>query len=296
MDIMHVYEQSKRLLFLNGMTQQLTEDYESFNGPVREMIAQAEADLTSEGLNARDAVFSVELDMLYGGQVQVKRVASPLLQITDVADAQAVYDAFEKEYSEAFSPHVVNKPGGAYIEGIVVKATVPTEKLELPVHELGVKRPVGGARREPRRPTGRPPERRDTASAHPSTASTGSPPATRSTARHSSRRDFTTIVVPPGKSPEHRPARPRPAAEHRRRGQSCRAARTAGRSSPMSYPTLAEKLAALNVSEPTEYELSCLGEVGTGDYEIGVQRTADILDEGYEVFMRSSRTPDGHRR
>lgn len=137
MDIMHVYEQSKRILFLNGMSQQFTDDYEAYNGPVNEMIAAAKADLVSEGLNPDDAIFTVELDMLYGGQVQVKRVASPLLQITSEADASTVYEAFEKEYSEAFSPHVVNKPGGAYIEGIVVKATVLTEKLELPVHELG---------------------------------------------------------------------------------------------------------------------------------------------------------------
>jgi N-methylhydantoinase A/acetophenone carboxylase len=141
MDIMHVYEQSKRMLFLKGMTQQLTDDYEAYNAPIRTMISQAKADLISEGLNPDDALFSVELDMLYGGQVQVKRVASPLVQINSEADAAAVYDAFEKEYSEAFSPHVVNKPGGAYVENIIVKATVPTEKLELPVHELGDKNP-----------------------------------------------------------------------------------------------------------------------------------------------------------
>ena len=141
MDIMHVYEQSKRILFLNGMSQQFTDDYAAYNGPVSEMIAAAKDDLVSEGLNPDDAVFTVELDMLYGGQVQVKRVASPLLQINSEADASTVYEAFEKEYSEAFSPHVVNKPGGAYIEGIVVKATIVTEKLELPVHELGGKDP-----------------------------------------------------------------------------------------------------------------------------------------------------------
>jgi hypothetical protein len=61
----------------------------------------------------------------------------------------------------------------------------------------------------------------------------------------------------------------------------------------MSYPTLEEKLQALKVSTPTEYERSCIDKVGTGDYEIGVQRTADILDEGYEVFMRSSRSQMG---
>lgn len=141
MDIMHVYEQSKRILFLNGMTQQLTDDYEAYNAPIRSMVEQAKADLVSEGLDPDAAIFTVELDMLYGGQVQVKRVSSPLVRIASEADAQAVYDAFEKEYSEAFSPHVVNKPGGAYIEGIVVKATVPTEKLRLPVHELGGKDP-----------------------------------------------------------------------------------------------------------------------------------------------------------
>ncbi|MFC7655869.1 hypothetical protein ACFQV8_04380 [Pseudonocardia benzenivorans] len=136
MDIMHVYEQSKRILFLNGMTQQFTDDYAAYNAPIEEMVAQARADLTSEGLDPDSAVFTVELDMLYGGQVQVKRVASPLLSINSPEDAQRVYDEFEKEYSEAFSPHVVNKPGGAYIENIIVKATVPTEKLALPVHDL----------------------------------------------------------------------------------------------------------------------------------------------------------------
>ena len=61
----------------------------------------------------------------------------------------------------------------------------------------------------------------------------------------------------------------------------------------MSYPTLEEKLSALKVSTPSEYELDCVGLVKQGDYEIGVQRTADILDEGYEIFMRSSRSSMG---
>lgn len=61
----------------------------------------------------------------------------------------------------------------------------------------------------------------------------------------------------------------------------------------MSYPTLEEKLAALKVTAPTEYELSCLDKVSHGDYEVGIQTTADILDEGYEVFMRSSRSSMG---
>jgi acetophenone carboxylase len=61
----------------------------------------------------------------------------------------------------------------------------------------------------------------------------------------------------------------------------------------MSYPSLEEKLAALKVSPATEYERRCADALAPGSYEIGVQRTADILDEGYEIFMRSSRSSMG---
>ena len=61
----------------------------------------------------------------------------------------------------------------------------------------------------------------------------------------------------------------------------------------MSYPTLEEKLAALKVTPATDYERRCAEAVRPGAYEIGVQRTADVLDEGYEIFMRSSRSSMG---
>ena len=61
----------------------------------------------------------------------------------------------------------------------------------------------------------------------------------------------------------------------------------------MSYPSKEEKLAALKVTEPSQYELECVDLVKPGDYEVGVQRTNDMLDEGYEIFMRSSRASMG---
>lgn len=61
----------------------------------------------------------------------------------------------------------------------------------------------------------------------------------------------------------------------------------------MSIPTLAEKLQALKVTPASAYERSCADKVTRGSYEIAVQRTADILDEGYEIFMRSSRSSMG---
>ena len=86
--------------------------------------------------NHTRSTFSLELDMLYGGQVQVKRMSSPLLQITTDEDAKAIYDAFEEEFSAAFSPLVVNKPGGVFLDNFVLRATVPTKKAELPTYEL----------------------------------------------------------------------------------------------------------------------------------------------------------------
>lgn len=143
MDIMHVYEQSGRMQFMKPVTSEINIDHDQFNAAVQKMIERAKLDLEAEGLGDRDAIFSVELDMLYGGQVQVKRVSSPLTQITSDADALQIYDAFEKEFSEAFSPFVVNKPGGVYLDGIVVKATVVTEKMKLPVLPLGDASPAG---------------------------------------------------------------------------------------------------------------------------------------------------------
>ena len=132
MDIMHVYEQSGRMQFMAPLTEQIVIDREVFNSRVQGLIDKAKRDLVAEGLGDRETVFSLELDMLYGGLVQVKRVACPVLQIETEDDAQRVYDEFEKEFAEAFSPHVVNKPGGVYIDGIVLKATVITEKMQLP--------------------------------------------------------------------------------------------------------------------------------------------------------------------
>jgi N-methylhydantoinase A/oxoprolinase/acetone carboxylase beta subunit len=132
MDIMHVYEQSRRLPYMAPGTGEIIVDRGEFNAIVDDLLERARTDLTAEGLGDHDVAFSLELDMLYGGQVQVKRVSSPILRLEDEDDALRVYDAFEKEFSEAFSPHVVHKPGGVFLDAVVLKATVPTEKLDLP--------------------------------------------------------------------------------------------------------------------------------------------------------------------
>jgi N-methylhydantoinase A/oxoprolinase/acetone carboxylase beta subunit len=131
MDIVHMYEQSRRMVFMQPMTEQIVIDRDAFNATVSQMIEKARLEVASEGLNVDEAVYSLELDMLYGGQVNLKRASSPLLKIESDADALTVYSAFEKEFSDAFSPLVVNKPGGVFLDNFVLRVTVPTWKPEV---------------------------------------------------------------------------------------------------------------------------------------------------------------------
>jgi N-methylhydantoinase B/oxoprolinase/acetone carboxylase alpha subunit len=61
----------------------------------------------------------------------------------------------------------------------------------------------------------------------------------------------------------------------------------------MPVPTADEKLAMLRVEPPTDEELAALETLKPGDYEVGFQRTNDLLDEALEVFERSCRSSMG---
>jgi N-methylhydantoinase A/oxoprolinase/acetone carboxylase beta subunit len=150
MDIMHVYEASKKLTLLEPGSQQLSQEYDAFNRTVELLMAQAKKDLAGDGLNPDGAAFVLELDMLYGGQFHVKRALSPRLAIHKPEDVQAICDAFEKEFSEAFSPFVVNPQGGVFIESFILKAIVNTEKVHLP--KLTLEKPDPSAARKGERP------------------------------------------------------------------------------------------------------------------------------------------------
>lgn len=136
MDIVHLYEQSKRLIFMEPISEALVIDRAQFNAIVQEMIDKAKQELVSESLDPAEASYALELDMLYGGQVNVKRTACPVLQIESDADAKAAYDEFEREFSAAFSPLVVNRPGGVFLDNFVLKVTVPVAKPPIPEYPM----------------------------------------------------------------------------------------------------------------------------------------------------------------
>lgn len=136
MDIMHVYEASRKITLLEPGTQTPSTEFSTFNQTVQSLVEQAKRDLVADGLEPRDASFVLELDMLYGGQFHVKRTLSPLLALGNIGDVHTLCSAFEREFSEAFSPFVVNPEGGVFIESFILKAIVPTKKIELPKMKL----------------------------------------------------------------------------------------------------------------------------------------------------------------
>lgn len=136
MDIVHVYESSRRMTMIEPFTGKAVVDRDAFNSVVRQLKEQAEQELLTEGLNPQDASYVLELDMLYGGLIQPKRTATPGLFLKSEEDVWAFYKRFEQEFSEAFSPLIVNLPGGVYIETFILKAIVPSHKVELVAREL----------------------------------------------------------------------------------------------------------------------------------------------------------------
>ena len=132
MDIMHVYEHSRKLTLMEPVSHKLTQEFGTFNRTVESLIENAKRDLAGEGLDPAKATFILELDMLYGGQFHVKRTLSPLLFVRTEKDVTTICDAFEKEFSEAFSPFVVNPDGGVFVDSFVLKAVVATKKVSLP--------------------------------------------------------------------------------------------------------------------------------------------------------------------
>ncbi|MCC7413116.1 MAG: hydantoinase B/oxoprolinase family protein [Gammaproteobacteria bacterium] len=61
----------------------------------------------------------------------------------------------------------------------------------------------------------------------------------------------------------------------------------------MSIPTIEQKLAWLKPAPPTDEELELAAAIDPASFEIGFQRTNDILDEGMDVFQRSCRCAMG---
>jgi N-methylhydantoinase A/acetophenone carboxylase len=132
-----VYERSRRFSLLTAVGGRWLEDYDGFNSVVAALRELARRDFAGEGFDPDQVRYSLELDMKFGGQLNVKRVASPLLQVSSEADMRALYAAFEQEFSEAYSPLGLNPEAGVEIEAFVLKASLPSAHPERPMSAVG---------------------------------------------------------------------------------------------------------------------------------------------------------------
>ena len=132
MDVVHVYERSRRFSLLTAVGGQWLEDYDGFNAVVEGLRELAHRDFAGEGFDPDLVRFTLELDMKFGGQLNVKRVASPLLEVGSEDDMRALYAAFEREFSEAYSALGLNPEAGVEIEAFVLKASLPQTPTDRP--------------------------------------------------------------------------------------------------------------------------------------------------------------------
>lgn len=145
MDIVHMYEQSKRMPLLAPFTKAPTSDYDAFNNVVRGLQQKALNEITLEGLSPESATFALDLRMKYGEQIHSLRIGSPRLFLQSEADVMEVYNHFEKEYAEVNSAYAVHPEGGVDIEVFALRATVPHPSPELPTYEPKNKKPPRGS-------------------------------------------------------------------------------------------------------------------------------------------------------
>lgn len=133
MDVVHVYERSRRFPLLTAVGGHWLEDYDGFNSVVEGLRELAYRDFAGEGFDPDQVRFALELDMKFGGQLNVKRVAAPLERVGSESDMRALYAAFEREFSEAYSALGLNPDAGVEIEAFVLKASLPQRHTDRPL-------------------------------------------------------------------------------------------------------------------------------------------------------------------
>ena len=145
MDMVQFYEMSRHILLMQALTMEYFTEYEQFNEVVEELQRRAIRDLEGQGIAPESAVFSLELEMRYGGQLNMKRVTSPRLFVRNEEDVKAIYEEFEREYSEAYSPLAVYPQGGVDISTFILRSAYITPKIEIPKYPLKETRPPAEA-------------------------------------------------------------------------------------------------------------------------------------------------------
>lgn len=130
------YSHSYPFLLVHPRENRLTEEYAEFNQIVSNLKKRALIDIKETDQNT-DIVFSLELDIKFGGQVHVKRINSPRLQLNSPSDVDAIYHAFVESFSRSFSQFSLYPEGGVVVETFVLHATLQRDTIDLPTFAMG---------------------------------------------------------------------------------------------------------------------------------------------------------------
>ncbi len=124
MQIKEVWDRSRSLKLFNYGSQSYLQDLESFNSVTRELKDLALRDLQLEGYDEGQIDFTLELNMRYGSQYNMTKVKSSALELSSVADAEALCDRFTRQYAKIYSPEATFPSGGINVESFSLTAAV----------------------------------------------------------------------------------------------------------------------------------------------------------------------------
>lgn len=134
MDIVHIYEQSRKIILLEPGNKGYFEDYEEFNEVVENLRQQAVRDISGEGFSLEGLIFRLELEMKFGGQVHVLRTGSPHLKVERPDDVKVICQAFQKEFEDVYGRAALYPEGGIEIRNFILHCILPQHKIELPTY------------------------------------------------------------------------------------------------------------------------------------------------------------------
>ncbi|MBW2119927.1 MAG: hydantoinase/oxoprolinase family protein, partial [Deltaproteobacteria bacterium] len=140
MDIVHIYERSKKIILLEPGSKEYFDDYEQYNEVVESLKKQAIRDIKGEGFSLEGMILRLELEMKFGGQVHVLRTNSPCLKLEGPDHSKAICEAFFKEFNDVYGAAAMYPEGGIEIRNFILHCILPQHKIELPKYPMAGER------------------------------------------------------------------------------------------------------------------------------------------------------------
>ncbi|MDP6178627.1 MAG: hydantoinase/oxoprolinase family protein, partial [Desulfatiglandales bacterium] len=145
MDIVHIYEQSKKIVLLEPGAKAYFDNYEDYNEVVESLWQKAIRDIRGEGFSVENLILRLELEMRFGGQIHVLRADSPYLKIENIDEVKAICQAFMKEFTDFYGSAAMYPEGGIEIHNFILHCSIPQHKIELPSYPVAGERVSKGA-------------------------------------------------------------------------------------------------------------------------------------------------------